>query len=98
MGRAADWTSALADSELIDLFAGDLPPAADTPSELRAFLRTRTVGDIPVGRRQTIQANLDGLSVVRSDFTLQTPLWKVFQRVSSTLFEKDANFASGFNF
>jgi hypothetical protein len=98
MGRAVDWTAAEADVELIDLFAGDLPQAADTPAELKAFLRTRTVGDVPVPRRSAIQANLDSLGVVRADFTLATPLWKVFQRVASTLFEKGFNFGAGFNF
>lgn len=98
MGRAADWTAASADAELIDLFAGELPPAVDTPAELLAFLRVRTVGDVPLGRRQTIQASLDALGVARADFTLATPLWRLFQRVSSALFEKDANFAAGFRF
>lgn len=98
LGRASGWTTAMLDSELIDLFAGDLPSAIDTPEELRSFLRTRTVGDVPTARRNLIQAALDNLGVVRSDFTLSTPLWRVLQRVSSTLFEKDANFAAGFTF
>lgn len=98
MGRAVDWTPAEADAEMIDLFGGDLPASANTPDELRAFLRSRTVGDVPLVRRQAIQANLDSLGVVRSDFTLSTPLWKVFQRVCSTLFEKDANFGARFHF
>ena len=98
MGRAADWTAAEADAELIDLFAGDLPASANTPTELRTFLRTRTVGDVPVARRQAIQANLDALGVVSTDFTASTLLWKVFQRVTSTLFEKDFNFGAAFEF
>jgi hypothetical protein len=97
-GRSADWTAASADAQLTDLFAGDLPGTIDSPADLRAFLRSRTIGDVPLARRQAIQANLDSLGVLRSDFTLTTPLWKVMQRVASTLFEKDANFAGGFNF
>jgi hypothetical protein len=98
IGRASDWTAAEADAQLTDLFAGDLPASIDTPAGLKAFLRTRTVGDVPIARRNALQANLDALGVVRSDFTLATPLWKVFQRVASTLFEKSFNFGAGFNF
>lgn len=98
MGRAADWTAASADPDLIDLFAGDLPAAADTPAELRNYLRTRTIAQVPLARRNAITANLDILGVARADFVGTTPLWKVFQRVTSTLFEKDANFGAGFNF
>lgn len=98
IGRASDWTAADADAELTDIFGGDLPQAIDSPADLRALLRTRTVGDVPVARRSRITAALDSLGVARADFTLQTPLWKVFQRVASTLFEKDFNFAAKFNF
>lgn len=98
VGRASDWTAAEADAALVDIFAGDLPGTIDSPQDLRAFIRSRTVGDVPVGRRQTIQANLDTLGVPRADFVLATPLWKVFQRITSTLLEKDFNFGSGFNF
>jgi hypothetical protein len=98
IGRAANWTAASTDTALVDLFAGDLPDTINTPSDLRALLRTRTVGDVLPARRQAIQAQLDTLAVPRADFTLTTPLWKVFQRVVSTLFEKDANFAAGFSF
>lgn len=98
MGRASSWAAAEADPEMIDLFAGDIPGAIDTPAELRAFLRGRTVGDVPLARRQAIQANLDTLGVARADFLASTPLWKVFQRVASTLFEKDYNFGAKFGF
>lgn len=98
IGRAPDWTAASADAELTDIFAGDLPASIDTPSDLKVFLRTRTIGDIPLARRQQIQTNLDSLGVGRADFTLATPLWKVFRRIASTIFEKDDGFASGFNF
>src|SRR4051812_36816571 len=59
IGRAADWTAASADAELTDLFAGDLPAGIDSPADLRVFMRTRTIGDVPLARRQAIQANLD---------------------------------------
>jgi hypothetical protein len=98
VGRAADWTAASADAALVDLFGGDLPSTVDTTADLKSLLRTRTVGDVPLARRNTITGQLDTLGVARADFTLTTPLWKVFQRTISTLVEKDANFGSGFNF
>jgi hypothetical protein len=98
IGRAADWTAASADTALVDIFGGDLPATVDSVADLKTLLRTRTVGDVPVARRNVITAQLDTLGVARADFTLTTPLWKVFQRVISVLLEKDANFASGFNF
>jgi hypothetical protein len=97
IGKAVDWTTASADAALVDVFAGDLPGTINSRDDLIAYLRIRTVGDVPIARRQTIQAQLDTLVVPRADFTLTTPLWKVFQRVISTLSEKDSNFAAGFN-
>lgn len=95
--RSDDWTVIEADAEMIDLFAGDLPSAIENRADFLAFLRGRTVSDVPVARRNVITANLDALGVVRADFTGSTKLWKVFQRVVSTLFEKDDNFGAGFN-
>lgn len=97
-GRSSDWAAALADSQLIDVFAGDLPASVNTVADFKALLRTRTVGDIAQARRQQITTNLNNLGVVTSDFTLTTPLWKVFQRLISTLSEKDHNFGGGFDF
>ncbi len=96
-GRSADWVAVEADPEMIDLFAGDLPSAIQNRGDFVAFLRARTVSDVPAARRATIQANLDTLGIPRADFTGGTKLWKVFQRVVSTLFEKDDNFGAGFN-
>jgi hypothetical protein len=98
VGRAPDWTAAEADLELDDLFGGDLPANIDTVDELRNLLRTRTVADVPIARRNRITAVLDEYGVQRADFVGTTPLWKVFQRVVSTLSERDYNFASGFRF
>lgn len=98
VGRAADWTAASADTALVDLFGGDLPSTIDTIAGLTALLRTRTVADVPLARRTAIINALDSIGVVHSDFTGTTPLWKVFQRVISTLAEKDSNFAAGFSF
>lgn len=97
-GRAADWTAASADAQCTDLFAGDLPSTINTVPDLVAYLRPRTVGDVPTARRQTITTNLNNLGIVTSDFTLTTPLLKVLQRILSTLMEKDSNFGTGFVF
>jgi hypothetical protein len=98
IGRAADWTAASADTSLTDVFAGDLPTTIQNRDDLVWFLKARTIGSIPVGRRATIQANLDALGVPRADFTLTTPLWRVFRRIVSTLMEQDDNYGGGFHF
>lgn len=94
--RDDDFTEIDADATCDDLFAGDLPANVTTREELLAFLRARTIGDVPVGRRAAVQAVLDKYGIVRSDFTLSTPLWRLMRRVASTLFEQDDNFASAF--
>lgn len=95
-GAASDWTAAESDALIDDLFAGDLPSSINTLSELRTFLRTRTIADVPLARRNDITAVLDEYGVVRSDFVGSTPLIRVFQRVFSTLWELDFNFPGGF--
>lgn len=84
--EAGDFTAIDADPDCDDLFGGDLPASIDTRPELRALLTTRTVADVPTARRNAIIAVLDKYGVDRTDFTGQTPLWRVFQRVLSTLF------------
>ena len=98
VGRSSDWTAALADSQLVDVFAGNLPASISSVDDLKALLRANTVGDVPTVKRQQITTNLTNLGVATSDFTLATSLWKVFQRLISTLSEKDYNFAGGFGF
>lgn len=96
-GRSGDWTAVEADSQMVDLFAGDLPGSIQNRADFLAFLRGRTVADVPAARRTEIESSLDTLGVRRDDFTGSTSLWKVFQRVVSTLFEKSDNFGAGFN-
>jgi hypothetical protein len=95
--RSDDFSAIEADAECDDLFGGDLPASVDTRPELRALLKTRTVADVPLARRNAIIAVLDKYAINRTDFTGQTPLWRVFQRVVSTLFgslvfEQDSEF------
>lgn len=84
--NSSDWTAIEADAACDDLFAGDLPANIDTRAELRALLKSRAVIDVPLARRNAIIAVLDKYGVDHSDFTGATPLWRVFQRVVSTLF------------
>lgn len=86
-----DFAAIEADATCDDLFAGDLPAAVNTRPELRTFLRTRSVSDVPTSRRNAILAVLDKYVVDRSDLTGATPLWRVVQRVASTLFRTTAN-------
>jgi hypothetical protein len=96
-----DFTAIDADATCDDVFAGDLPANINTRSDLLAFLRGRTVGDIPVARRSAVLAVLDKYQVVRTDFGLTTPLWRLMQRIVSTSYgttagEADSNFAAAF--
>jgi hypothetical protein len=94
--RSDDFSVIEADLSCDDLFGGDLPATVNTRDDLIALLRGRTVSDVPLARRNAIIAVLDKYTITRADFTGQTPLWKVMQRVVSTLFEQDDNFASNF--
>jgi hypothetical protein len=95
--RSDDWTAIEADVTCDDLFGGDLPSNIDTANDLRNLLKNRTVIDVPLARRNAIIAVLDKYAVDHTDFVGSTPLWRVFQRVVSTLFgttlnELDSNF------
>lgn len=94
--RGTDFTAIDADATCDDLFAGDLPGTIQDRDDLIAFLRGRTVSNVPTARRNAITAVLDKYGVVRTDVVGTTPLWKVMQRVASTLLERDDNFASAF--
>jgi hypothetical protein len=96
-----DFTAIDADATCDDVFAGDLPATINTRPELLAFLRGRTVGDIPTARRASVLAVLDKYQVVRTDLGLTTPLWRLMQRIVSTSYgttanEADSNFAAAF--
>lgn len=94
--RANDFSAFAADPSFDDLFGGDLPASVQTRDDLITLLRSKTVGDVPLARRNAITAVLDKYGVPRTDFNLTTPLWKVMQRAVSALSEKDDNFGSNF--
>lgn len=90
-----DFSAIDADPTCDDLFAGDLPASVNTMNDIVSFLRARTVADVPLARRNAITAVLDKYNVIRTDIVGSTPLWKVTQRVISTLMERDDNFGFG---
>lgn len=90
--RGEDFTGIDADPECDDLFAGDLPNNLETKADVVQFLRTRTLSDVPTGRRNAMIATLDKYGVVRTDLVGSVPVWKMVQRVASTLTEKNWDF------
>lgn len=94
--RADDFTAIEADATCDDLFAGDLPASVVTREDLLAFLRGRTLSQVPTNRRNAIIAVLDKYGVVRTDLTGTVTVWRLLRRVASTLFEQDDGFASAF--
>jgi hypothetical protein len=58
VAASQDFTAIDADATCDDVFAGDLPANVNTRPELLAFLRNRTVGDIPATRRSAVLAVL----------------------------------------
>lgn len=85
---SSDFTAIDADTTCDDLFGGDLPAGINSRADLKAFLKSNTVADVPLARRNAIIAVLDKYGIDRTDFTGATPLWRVFQRVVSTLFDR----------
>src|SRR3954467_15309612 len=62
VAKADDFSAFDADVTFDDLFGGDLPNSVQTRDDLLAFLRGRTVGDVPVARRNKITSVLDKYS------------------------------------
>ena len=91
-----DWSAVEADPTMLDIFSGDLPNSITSRTTLLSFLRSHTIADVPIARRTEIQATLDTLGVNRADFTGSTLLWKVFQRLVSSVIENDFNWGTHF--
>jgi len=91
VGLSSDWSAAAADPQITFLFV--FPAGVNTLAEMKAYLRATTVGDLTAGRRSALQTRLDNLGVPRTDFTLATPLSKVFRRVVGFLKESDYRWA-----
>lgn len=86
VARAANWSVQDADATLVRLFdAADLPDTIDTWAELRAFLQSKTVGDIPLARRQALNSRLTARGIDTSSVTLATTWWQVLRGVVKQL-------------
>lgn len=88
IGKSEDWTAAEADSDLVDLFDGDIPPGLENSTALKQYLKNRPILAVPPSKRQNIENSLDSIGIDRTDFSANTTMWDVFRRVSSTLFSK----------
>jgi hypothetical protein len=75
------WTALDADAQLERLFGIDLPDTADTFAELKAYLQSKTVGDIPAARRPAINDKLIARGIDTSQVTLQTTWWQVLRGI-----------------
>lgn len=75
------WTLLDVDSTLERLFGIDLPDAIDTRAELRAFLQSKVVGDIPPARRRALNDRLTAKGMDTSGITLQTTWLQVLRAI-----------------
>lgn len=83
--RAANWVQADGDATLERLFGIDLPDTVDTFAELKAFLQSKTVGDIPAARRQALNTRLTNHGIDTSQVTLATTWWQLLKGIYKTL-------------
>ena len=90
--RAVDWAALDADLELEKLFdTSDLPDGINTFAEVKAYLQSKTVGDIPVLRRQAMDIRLTAKGIDTSAITLQTTWWQVLKGIYRHLHGTDVN-------
>lgn len=86
VARATDWSAPDADATCVRLFdAADLPDTIDTFAELKAFLQSKVVGDIPLARRQALNSRLTARGIDTSQVTLATTWWQVLRGVVKQL-------------
>lgn len=80
--RATDWTALDADATLEKLFdTADLPDTINTFAEIKAFLQSKTVGDIPLARRQALNTRLIAHGIDTSQVTLATTWLQVLRGI-----------------
>lgn len=79
--RASDWTAYDADATLQRLFDIDLPDTIETFADLKVFLQSKTVGDIPAARRTTLNTRLTNHGLDTSQVTLATTWWQVLRGI-----------------
>ena len=81
ISRAASWELADADATLERLFGVDLPDTIETWAEMRAYLQSKVVGDIPANRRNQLNNRLTAFGIDTSQVTLQTTWWQVLRGI-----------------
>jgi len=81
IARSSSWTAADADAQLERVFGIDLPDNINTWPEVKAFLQSKTVGDIPAARRLALQTRLEAKGIDTSQTTLQTTWWQVLRGI-----------------
>lgn len=81
--KASDWTGVAADARNFRLFQG----IDDGPSlaALLDALRTTTVGDVPLARRNAVSSKMDSVGVPTADITLGMTLLTVLRKVGRAL-------------
>jgi hypothetical protein len=81
VARSSDWTVQDADPTLTKLFGIDLPDTIDSFADLKAFLQSKTVADIPAARRIALNTNLTSRGIDTSQVTLATTWWQVLRGI-----------------
>lgn len=81
MARAENWSTLDADATLDRLFGIDLPDTINSFADLKAFLQSKTVGDIPLARRTALNTRLTSRGLDVSQVTLATTWWQVLRGI-----------------
>jgi len=76
--RMTDWSAVDADTTLKKIFdSADLPDTITDWASFKSFMQSKTVGDIPLARRQALNSRLQSLGFDTSAVTLATTWWQV---------------------
>ena len=76
--RSQDWTAVDADATLDKLFdTADVPDTVNDWPSLKAWLQSKTVGDLSAARRQALNTKLTSYGFDTSQVKLTTTLWQV---------------------
>jgi hypothetical protein len=75
----ASWSALDADPTFERLFGVDLPDTVNTWADLKTFLQSKTVADIPTLRRQALNTRLSNRGFDTSQVTLTTTWFQVLR-------------------
>ena len=85
LSNQPDYTTEDADTDNDRVFGIDLPDTITTKAELRAYLQSRTIGEIPTARRTALQTKLANRGVDLTGINLQSTWWDVLKRIRRRL-------------